>query len=354
MMTADVSPTTADGVGEPADRGQVRPQFSMVVPVLNAIRYLPSCLDALLEASRGYGLGEVIMVDNGSTDGSYEFVREQYADAVSVHQLRGVTISALRNYGARIARGDHLCFVDADCVVAPDYLHQAARVLASVRASACGSSYALPTPAHWIERVWHTMHARSGDGYVKYLNAGNFVVERAAFETVGGFEERLVTGEDAEIGQRLQSRGYRIFESHGVRVVHLGNPKTLRHFYRKQRWHALGMFGTFRTDILDRPVLMMFAFLLLNLLALGRFVADPSLGRLLEGGVLSLLVPAAATLFRARQTGAFPYPVKGTLLYAVYFSARLHALAQIVVSSKAWRRPTGATTTPKQGASVAR
>jgi len=189
-------------------------------------------------------------------------------------------------------------------VIPGDYFHRAAAVLAAGGADATGSRYALPTdpPPRWIERTWHELHWRPGDGYVPYVPAGNFIVSRAAFEAVGGFREALATGEDAELCQRLGAAGYRIYEAQSVVAEHLGNPKTLRAFFRQQVWHGLGQFGTVRRAALDKPVAMTALHGLLTLagcagLALG---PGPAGARVLAAAVLTAAArppaPGAAAL----------------------------------------------------------
>ena len=328
------------------------PEFSVVIPVYNAIRYLPSSLEAVRAAIRHYGDGrvagagagavELIVVDNGSTDGSWELLRERYGSAATLMREPSATVGRLRNLGAGRSRGRWLSFVDADCVIPGDYFHRAAAVLAAGGADATGSRYALPTdpPPRWIERTWHELHWRPGDGYVPYVPAGNFIVSRAAFEAVGGFREALATGEDAELCQRLGAAGYRIYEAQSVVAEHLGNPKTLRAFFRQQVWHGLGQFGTVRRAALDKPVAMTALHGLLTLagcagLALG---PGPAGARVLAAAVLTAAAPAATVLFRARRRGLPAHPLQALLLYHLYYDARLWAALRTALGRTTYRR----------------
>ena len=94
------------------------PTISVIVPVYNTKRYLPKCLDSI--ASQTFTDFEVLMIDDGSTDGSGE-ICEQYSrnDSrfITIHQSnQGVSVS--RNNGLQRARGKYISFVDSD-----DYIH---------------------------------------------------------------------------------------------------------------------------------------------------------------------------------------------------------------------------------------
>ena len=314
--------------------GAQQPRVTIVVPAFNAMRYLPQTIPALCAAVHQHGAAELVFADNGSTDGTLAWI-ERHGCATRVLQLPGVTISALRNAGARVGKGQLLSFIDADCLVPPHYLERAEGVMADPAIAACGSRYLLPEAPQWVERVWQQLHdGPGGDADVVYLPAGNFVVRRNVFATVGGFREDLVTGEDADLGLRMTEQGFITRSTPAVWVRHLGNPTSLRAFYRKQRWHALGMFGTVRRNRIDKPVAMTFAHLAVIVLAVVAAAIRPAM----IAGALSAIwiVPIATVLFRWRQGGrvgsAFPAAV---LLYQVYYLARIAALFRIVFRARA-------------------
>lgn len=94
--------------------------LSVIVPVYNASKYLRPCLDSIL--SQSYPDFEVLLVDDGSTDGS-ETICDEYAQGDSrirvFHKTNG-GVSSARNLGLNQAQGEFVCFVDADDVVPKD------------------------------------------------------------------------------------------------------------------------------------------------------------------------------------------------------------------------------------------
>ncbi|HEV2150145.1 MAG TPA: glycosyltransferase [Longimicrobiaceae bacterium] len=316
-------------------------RISVVMPVRDCWHYLQETLDPVLAAVREYGNAELIIVDNGSTDGTYERLQERYGSAAAIYRLEGGTISAVRNLGAARSGGEYLCFLDADCLVEPTYLHSVRRAFELSGADAVGCRYALPPAPHWIEATWHELHASCADGDVHLLPAGNFAIRASAFRQVGGFDEALYTGEDAEICQRLLHRGFRIYQSHLVSAMHLGNPKTIRRFFRRDVWYALGMFGTVTLRSVDKPTAMMLLHLTATAAAVIAWAAVPLSGAAGVGlVVLSQLIAPSLTVAYRMSRGRRPRTHAGTsvqllgralFLYWVYYWARLKALQIIVL-----------------------
>lgn len=308
-------------------------RVSVVVPVLNARAYLPRMTAAVLGAARRLDGVEILFVDNGSTDGSYEYLRSLPDEAVRVLRAEGLSIAAVRNHGARHASGDYLSFIDADCLVGEGYFEDALAALGRTGAVATGCEAQAPTPPHWIEATWHQLHYVGRDRFVHYINSANFFISRSVFREIGGFEETLPTGEDSEIGLRIRAAGHTIYECTRVAAVHLGNPKSLRHFFRRTVWHALGMFGTVGRKRLDKPTAMMLVHLLASSLAL----ALPALGTLPVTATLAVVValqlvaPAATVAFRYGQTRRVGRPVAAVVLYWLYYWGRLYALFLILL-----------------------
>ena len=80
------------------------PLASVVIPNWNGAHHLPVCLDAL--RAQTYPHTEVILVDNGSTDGSLALVRERYPEVLLLALDRNLGLTGGNNAGFRAARGD--------------------------------------------------------------------------------------------------------------------------------------------------------------------------------------------------------------------------------------------------------
>lgn len=100
----------------------LNPTISIIVPVYNTERYLPKCLDSI--AAQTFTDFEVLMIDDGSTDGAGE-ICDQYSLSdkrfITIHQSNQ-GVSASRNNGLKQARGNYIAFVDSDDYVHPQML----------------------------------------------------------------------------------------------------------------------------------------------------------------------------------------------------------------------------------------
>ena len=100
------------------------PKLSVVIPVYNAKKYLIECVGSVL--AQTYHDTEIILVDDGSNDGSDQLCDELFAkhgDIIRViHQENGGASSA-RNSGLRAARGDYVHFIDSDDLLSRDTVH---------------------------------------------------------------------------------------------------------------------------------------------------------------------------------------------------------------------------------------
>lgn len=309
------------------DTAPAAPPVAVIVPVLNKHSFLAASLDSITVAAARGG-GEVIVVDNGSTDGSLELA-QGYRTA-QVLQAAG-TIAANRNLGAKLSTAPLLCFLDCDIVVPPDYLDRIRRVFDDPSVAATGYPVGLPTDATWLERTWHRLHELRPGAQPSYVNSGNFAVRRGAFSAVGGFDARLRTGEDTDICKRLTEAGLRVVADRSLDVAHLDNPRTIWAFFRKQVWHGQGMAqgNPLRTPC--RVTIATSIYLALTLGGMTLLLTEwPWPVRAAAFLGLHLAVPVAAVVARIRRGGRAADPIRPVVLYEVYFLARAVALIQLV------------------------
>ena len=100
-----------------------RPEISVIVPVYNVAPYLSACLDSIL--AQTFGDFELILVDDGSTDGSREIAEEYEAKDARVrlfHHRWNKGTAATYGSGLELSRGRYVAFLDADDIALPEYL----------------------------------------------------------------------------------------------------------------------------------------------------------------------------------------------------------------------------------------
>lgn len=305
------------------------PYISVIIPAYNESRFIGLCLESIKNQTYNKERIEIIVVDNGSKDNTVEIAR-RYTDKIFV--VPNVTVAALRNFGAGKASGEILAFIDADCVAEPEWLE---RAVYRLNETICitGSQYALKDSPSWIERAWFSQR-HSGVRKVNYINSGNLIVPYDIFMKIGGFNESLHTGEDYEFCMRAR-RYVDIISDDSIRVVHLGNPKTLRQFLRREIWHGLGAFGSLKFNIFDKPLMGTLIFLLLSLLQVFGLInlsTRPYIFFLSSTGLIVLLL--LTVLYRRRFLKDLRHFMELLLLYYFYYMGRALSLFYLLSGKK--------------------
>ena len=118
-------------------------KISVVIPVFNIVDFLPICLDSVLKQT--YKNIEVILIDDGSTDGS-EKICDQFLSIdsrVKVYHKNNTGVSDSRNLGVRMSNGDYVCFIDGDDFIEHEYFENAVTVLSTHSPTLLINSYKL-------------------------------------------------------------------------------------------------------------------------------------------------------------------------------------------------------------------
>lgn len=116
-------------------------KISIIVPVYNAEKYLDHCMKSL--CSQSFSNIEILLVDDGSTDGSGGLC-DRYAEEterVRVFHMENSGVSAARNKGIEEATGDYLSFVDADDWIMPDMLEHLVKLLENTGYDVAGCGF---------------------------------------------------------------------------------------------------------------------------------------------------------------------------------------------------------------------
>ncbi len=188
------------------------PRATVVVCAYNAEATLRACLASLRELR--YPSYEVILVDDGSTDGTRAIAEAFPEFRLISHENRGLSVA--RNDGIRAATGEIIAFTDADCEADRDWLTFLVRRLLSENFSAVGGPNLPPREAHWVPEI--VAHAPGGPSHVlltdheaEHVPGCNMAFWRSALAEVGSFDPVFrMAGDDVDICWRLQDAGHRI------------------------------------------------------------------------------------------------------------------------------------------------
>ncbi len=246
--------------------------ISIILVSYNSRGYLRNCLEKLgpqVQAQRG----EVIVVDNASTDGSTAMVREEFPDCRLLSLAANVGFGAANNRGAQLAAGKYLLLLNVDAWLAPGCLAHLAWVLdTDLRLGLVVPR--LRYPDGRLQFAWAPETGVVGETIQKLRNpfetrrwnhrqlpavlrmvlgpgwhtAACMMVRRSAFDEIGGFDEKMfLYFEDVDLSRRMRLSGWKMQMVWGAQAFHVkggsqrGDRAELeyrrgqRYYYRKHR-----------------------------------------------------------------------------------------------------------------------
>ena len=184
------------------------PFVSVIVPAYNEHLTIANCIEALLAQDYPADRREIIIVDNNSTDGTADIVRNY--PVILLYERDIQTPAAARNRGIHFARGEIVAFTDADCVPEPDWLsHMVAGFSNPDVVGVAGAVISDAETGLLGEFMVTADHLRSHQANgLWYVITANAAYRREALLAVGLFRSHLFTAEDIDLGLRLQLDGY--------------------------------------------------------------------------------------------------------------------------------------------------
>jgi GT2 family glycosyltransferase len=222
------------------------PLASVVIVTWNSARYLSACLDALV--TQTYKDFEVVLIDNGSTDGCLDVVENNWP-ALRLQVMRlgeNKGFAAANNLGARLARGQWLALLNSDAFPEPNWLQDLmAAVENNPEYSFFASRQLQAHPSTLLDGAGDIFHV-SGLAWRRFygLPAAQFGVKteevfspcaaaalysRQVFLQSGGFDEDFYSYfEDVDLGFRLRLQGFKCLFVPDAVVVHVGSASTGR------------------------------------------------------------------------------------------------------------------------------
>jgi len=210
---------------------QTDPAYAVIVPAFNEAEELPRTLEAIRAAMATQAFaGEIIVVDNNSSDDTAGVAREHGADKVVFEAIN--QIARARNAGAAVSQTRHLIFVDADTRISQSLLAESLHMLESGGFVGGGSIIQFEGEISAVGRfgigVWERISKLTNTA------AGSYLFCRAdAFEAVGGFDERLYASEEIRLSRLLKKWGRR--EGLAFKIIS-GSPAQTS--ARKLQWYS--------------------------------------------------------------------------------------------------------------------
>jgi len=184
----------------------MKPQISIIIPAYNEEKLIGKCIEALQIQTVPRNHYEIIVIDNNSKDNTVK-IAKKYGVSVYVYS-KMQRVSAVRQYGASLAKAPLLGFVDADSFVDKNWISSVLSHFSEKESLlvVCGVVFAESTR-------WYIKSAFSLFNVLSQFNqlfgmvlpwGSNFAIRKSTFDSIGGFNLALKTYDDAEIGIRLK------------------------------------------------------------------------------------------------------------------------------------------------------
>jgi GT2 family glycosyltransferase len=286
-MEGQISPTYDSLIA--AD--QRAPDFSVVLVCWNNKDYLEPCLDSLFDSGMKSSC-DVVVVDNGSNDGSQEMLKEKFPQVAIIQNDHNVGLGKASNQGIEITQGRYILLLNNDTIVNGPSLDAMVEFLDShPGAAAAGGRLLNPDGSvqscynkfpslreefliatRLGELFWAGFPAIIDDEHIRsvsWLGSACLMLRRAALDQVGLLdEEYFIYGDEADLQARLKHAGWEIYYLPHVSTIHYGGGSMNRWGRRKMvyRGHLLFFkknYGPLRTFALR---------LMLGVLSLGKIL----------------------------------------------------------------------------------
>ena len=241
-----------------SDRANERPDISVVIPSWNTLGLTRDCLNSLVRQDHGCRL-EVVVVDNGSHDGSPDMIEREFPEVVLIRNERNEYFSKACNQGAAVATGRYLCYLNSDTIVTPEAL---VRMMAFLEANPGHGAVAprLDNPDGSVQPICRRFprlievvidqfgferfefarryrdraamkdfdHLSSAD--VEQPPGACLVMRRSDVDAIGGFDESMpLFYSDVDLCLRIWRAGRPIHFLADARIFHVGSASVVRH-----------------------------------------------------------------------------------------------------------------------------
>jgi glycosyltransferase involved in cell wall biosynthesis len=202
------------------------PLVSVIIPTKNNEKTLTKCLLSIKQQS--YANMEIIVIDAFSTDQTRNVAERLGAQ---VMQLKSERTKA-KNYGAQLAKGDYVLFVDSDMVLQPDVVREC------LDACVKGAVGIIIPEASIGIGVWVRIRDFERSMYQgTKIESARFFVRKHVLE-VGGFDEDIVTYEESTLPQKLEQHGYKVNVRIKSLILHDEDRFDIGKWLRKKQYYS--------------------------------------------------------------------------------------------------------------------
>ncbi len=210
--------------------------FSVIIPTFNGAARIGHCLAALREQV-DQSDGEILVVDDGSTDNTAEVVR-RYCNARLIRQANAGPAAA-RNRGAHEARGTIILFTDDDCVPVSNWVDEMLEPFRDPEVVGTKGIYRTTQQqlmARFVQIEYEERYRlMAGFPTIDFVDTYSAAFRRERFLEIGGYDTSfpVACAEDADLSYRMSARGWKMKFATGAIVRHT-HPDSFREYLKKK------------------------------------------------------------------------------------------------------------------------
>lgn len=231
----------------PKSRGW-EPKISVVIPAFNEEKNIARCICSLLSADYPKPKLEIIVVDDGSKDGTLQIAKRYEKQGARVFHKRNSGKANSLNYGIEKATGEIIATLDADSHITRSAIRRMLPLFSDDSVAAVTAAVKTRPPKNFIQELQkveyiYTLFSRRILCFLEavHVTPGPFSMFRAwVFKEVGGFDPNNIL-EDQEMAMRIQSHNYRIRSSMDASVYTEVPADFLSLLSQRTRWHRGGL-----------------------------------------------------------------------------------------------------------------
>jgi len=220
-------------------------KYSLIIPTYNRSEEIKELIASLNQLDNPQNIPfELIIVDDGSTDDTAQFVQSTQSTspfAIQYFHQKNKGPGAARNLGMENAKGDYFIFIDSDCIVPPQYLQELDQFIDQFQPDAFGGPDTYhPSFSPLLKAINYSMTSFIGTGGTRgskksigkfYPRSFNMGFHKKVFLKIGGFNA-LRHGQDMDLSARIYQAGFKVSLIPKAFVYHKRRT-SLKKFYKQ-------------------------------------------------------------------------------------------------------------------------
>jgi glycosyltransferase involved in cell wall biosynthesis len=318
---------------------------SVIIPMFNTEKTIINTLEALQEQS--YKNFEIIIVDDGSTDSSFETVvafKKKSQVLIKLIKQENAGPAKARNLGVEHSESDVIIFLDSDCIPPDNWVKEMIRPL-NGKIAGCNCGYKVKNKesiiARYVDYEIAKRHEQLIGKSIDTIGTYSASILKSVFKEVGGFDLKYKTasGEDFDFSFNLKKLGYNLIFTEKTFVYHY-HPDTLRKYLKQQFWRGFWRVRLYLRnkdkiikgdDYTGYEAQIQFILSCLALLSFPMMVFDPIITFFGFGMLLLSNIPLGLWIFRRERKFVMVAPIiacmrslAGTLGVSMYFIKKVY------------------------------